>query len=72
MSENYCGYLNFSFLPEVKKNQFKNKKEMENKIQANEPNKKTTKDFIMLFVVIGGLIAALILLKYAMNAFHLM
>lgn len=45
---------------------------MENKIQANEPNKKTTKDFIMLFVVIGGLIAALILLKYAMNAFHLM
>lgn len=45
---------------------------MENKIQTNEPNKKTAKDFILLFIVIGGLIAALVLLKYAMNAFHIM
>lgn len=45
---------------------------MENNIQAKEPKNKTSKDFIMLFLVIGGLIVGLMLLKYAINALHLM
>lgn len=45
---------------------------MENQIHAEEPKRKTSKDFIILFLAIGGLVAVLLLLKYAIGAFHLM
>lgn len=45
---------------------------MENKIQANEPKKKRMNDFVLTFLAIGGLIVALVLLKYAMSALRLM
>jgi len=44
---------------------------MENNQMAEEPKRKTSKDFILLFLAIGGLILGLILLKYAMGAFHM-
>lgn len=45
---------------------------MENQLHTEEPKRKTSKDFIILFLAIGGLIAVLILLKLAIEAFHLM
>jgi len=45
---------------------------MENQEQANVPKKKKINDFVLLFMGIVGLIAALMLLKYLMSAFHLM
>lgn len=45
---------------------------MENQIQTEEPKRKTSKDFIILFLAIGGLIAILIALKFVIGAFHLM
>jgi len=44
---------------------------MENNIQAQEPKKKKINDFVKLFVGISAFILALMLLKYAMGAFHL-
>lgn len=43
---------------------------MENTEQVNGPKKKKTNDFVLTFVGIGALIVALVLLKYLMNAFH--
>ena len=45
---------------------------MENNQMAEEPRKKTTKDFVLLFLAIGGLILGLIFLKYLMGAFNLL
>ena len=45
---------------------------MEDQIHTEEPKRKTGKDFLMLFLAIGGLIAVLLILKYAISAFHLM
>ncbi|HZL10685.1 MAG TPA: hypothetical protein VFC65_11865 [Prolixibacteraceae bacterium] len=44
---------------------------MENNIQAKEPNKKKINDFIITFAGIAALIVALMLVKYALHAFHL-
>ena len=44
---------------------------MDNTEQVNGPKKKKINDFILTFLWIGGLIAALVLLKYFMSAFHL-
>lgn len=43
---------------------------MENKIQANQPGKKKMNDFVKLFLGMSALIAALMLLKYAMGLMH--
>lgn len=45
---------------------------MENNIQTNVPKKKKMNDFLKLFLAIGGLITALLLLKLAMQSMHLM
>lgn len=45
---------------------------MEQNNSIEEPKKKTTKDFIVLFLAIGGLIVGLLILKYAMSALHMM
>lgn len=45
---------------------------MENQLKTEEPKRKTSKDFIILFLAIGGLVAVLILLKFIIGAFHLM
>ena len=44
---------------------------MDNQIQANEPKKKKINDFLKLFIGISALILALMLLKYAIAALHL-
>jgi len=44
---------------------------MENQIQANEPKKKKINDFIVTFIGIAVFVLALVFLKYAMGAFHL-
>lgn len=45
---------------------------MEEQDRIEEPTKKkTTKDFVILFLAIGGLIAGLLLLKYAMGALQI-
>jgi flagellar basal body-associated protein FliL len=45
---------------------------MENKIQANEnePKKKKMNDFVVLALAAVAFVAALMLLKYVMGAFH--
>jgi len=43
---------------------------MENKEQANVPKKKKMNDFVLTFLGIAALIAALVLLKYLMGAMH--
>jgi hypothetical protein len=45
---------------------------MENNQLAEEPKKKTAKDFILLFLASGGLIVGLIMLKYAMGVFNIL
>lgn len=45
---------------------------MENHDKGIEPKQKTSRDFLILFLAIGGLILGLILLKYLMGALHLM
>lgn len=45
---------------------------MENNQMAEEPKKKTAKDFVLLFLAVGGLIIGLLFLKYLMGAFNLM
>ena len=45
--------------------------EQTNKLNE-EPKQKTSKDFMLLFLAIGGLIAALVVLKYAISALHLL
>lgn len=45
---------------------------MEKQIQNQEPKQKTKRDFFILFLAIGGLIAALLLLKLAIKTFHFM
>ncbi|MBW8324580.1 MAG: hypothetical protein K0M50_07445 [Prolixibacteraceae bacterium] len=44
---------------------------MENQNMANEPKKKKMNDFVVLALGLVAFIAALLLLKYAMGAFHL-
>ncbi len=44
---------------------------MENQNLANEPKKKKMNDFVVLALGLVAFIAALLLLKYAMGAFHL-
>jgi hypothetical protein len=44
---------------------------MENNMEANLPKRKKMNDFIKLFVGIAVLILALLLVKYALHAFHL-
>lgn len=44
---------------------------MENNIQAEEPKKKKMNDFVVLALAAVAFIAALMLLKYAMGALHL-
>lgn len=44
---------------------------METKEQANVPKKKKMNDFVMTFVGIAALIAALFLLKYIIHAMQL-
>ena len=43
---------------------------MENNIQANEPKKKKMNDFVVLGLAAVAFVAALLLLKYAMGALH--
>lgn len=45
---------------------------MENNQTTEEPKKKTAKDFVLLFLAIGGLILGLIFLKYIMGALHIL
>lgn len=45
---------------------------MENQEMDVDQKKKTANDFIKFFLAIGGLIGALILLKYLMSAFHIL
>lgn len=45
---------------------------MENQEKSSEPKQKTSRDFMVLFLAIGGLIFGLILLKYLMGALHIM
>lgn len=45
---------------------------MENNQMAEEPKKKTAKDFILLFLAIGGLILGLLFLKYLMGALNIL
>lgn len=44
---------------------------METKEQANVPKKKKLNDFVLTFIGIAGLIAALFLLKYLIHAMQL-
>lgn len=44
---------------------------MENNIGAKEPKKKKMNDFVLTFVGIAAFIVALILIKYALHALHL-
>jgi len=45
---------------------------MEQNNSIEETKKKTSKDFVVLFLAIGGLIVGLLLLKYAMGALNIM
>lgn len=44
---------------------------MENQNIAKDPKKKKMNDFVLTFLGIGALIAALVLLKYLLGALHL-
>ncbi len=44
---------------------------MENLDHTKEPKKKKMNDFVLTFLGIAALITALVLLKYLMNAFHM-
>lgn len=54
------------------KNRLLISEKMEKQIQNQEPKQKTKRDFFILFLAIGGLIAALLLLKLAIKTFHFM
>ncbi|MDP2336776.1 MAG: hypothetical protein Q8N05_10070 [Bacteroidota bacterium] len=44
---------------------------MENNDVPDGPKRKTSKDFILLFLALAGLVAALLLIKFAIGALHL-
>lgn len=44
---------------------------MENMEEENAPKGKTLYDFVLLFLVLGGLVAVLMFIKYAIGALHL-
>lgn len=44
---------------------------MENQDIDNEPKEKTAYHFLFLFLTLGGLVAVLLFIKYAIGALHL-
>lgn len=44
---------------------------MENQDIDNETKEKTGYHFLLLFIALGGLVAVLLLIKYAIGALHL-